>query len=262
MLAIHPDNRRAYWRVERQRLLQPRPWNRKSPGRFRVTARCSSIACRVCSVISNLTGRPVVLPNGRSVDGVAVWCDVVDPEAYYIAATQLAIDREIEERQIPRATRKLQPRPDRPDVLRLERWFRSDQLALVPGSASQRGGVGFVDGFHGPSPVSSEKAEHAPPSKRWPDACRVLRRSGQNALDSGMGWWRLLTPIQTVAARQGGDGRLRSPAAAAHRTRHRRPRWRQPGADAGPRRLPGDSIWMPTPNFKLSGVSTNETKSA
>lgn len=135
---------------------------RTLPGHSKVLVDCLS---RLLGDLEPDRKAGLVLPNGRSVDSVAVWCDVIDPEAYYIAATQLAIDREIEERQIPRATRKLQPRPDRPDVLRLERWFRSDQLALVPGSASQRGGVGFVDGFHGPSPVSSEKAEHAPPLK-------------------------------------------------------------------------------------------------
>jgi hypothetical protein len=44
----------------------------------------------------------LVLPNGRAVDGIAMWCDVLDLEADYVAATQLAVDREIEERQVPR----------------------------------------------------------------------------------------------------------------------------------------------------------------
>jgi ParB-like nuclease domain len=54
------SDRLGDWRGERQRFLSRRPWNRKSPGRFRLAARCSSIAWRVCSVISNLTGRPVL----------------------------------------------------------------------------------------------------------------------------------------------------------------------------------------------------------
>jgi hypothetical protein len=104
------------------------------------------------------------LPNGRTVDSVAMWCDVLDLETHYVAATQLAIDRKIEERQVSRAPRELQSSSNRPDVLRLERWFRSDELALVPGSAWDRDGAGLVEGLHGPSPVCSEKAEHAPAS--------------------------------------------------------------------------------------------------
>jgi hypothetical protein len=45
----------------------------------------------------------LVLPNDRTVDGIAMWRDVLDPEAHYVAAAQLAIDREIEEGQVARA---------------------------------------------------------------------------------------------------------------------------------------------------------------
>jgi hypothetical protein len=83
--------------------------------------------------------------------------DVLDPKPHHVAATQLAVDREIEERRIPRASCELQSSPDGPDVRRLQRWFRSDELALVPGSAWGRDGAGLVDGLHGPSPISSEK---------------------------------------------------------------------------------------------------------
>jgi hypothetical protein len=112
-----------------------------------------------------------VLPNGRTVDGIAMWRDVLDLEAHHVAPAQLAVDREIEEREVPRAPSELQARPNGPDVLRLERWLRSDQLTLVPGPALRRDGAGLIDGLHGPSPVSSEKAEHAPASKPWLDAC-------------------------------------------------------------------------------------------
>jgi hypothetical protein len=78
--------------------------------------------------------------------------------------TQLAIDRKIEERHVPRAPSNLQSSLNRPDVLRLQRWFRSDELALVPGSAWGSDGAGLVDGLHGPSPVCSEKTQHAPAS--------------------------------------------------------------------------------------------------
>jgi uncharacterized protein (DUF2336 family) len=45
----------------------------------------------------------LVLPNDGTVDGIAMWRDVLDPEAHYVAAAQLAIDREIEEGQVARA---------------------------------------------------------------------------------------------------------------------------------------------------------------
>ena len=53
----------------------------------------------------------LVLPNGRAVDGVPMWRYVLDLEAHHDAATQLAIDRKIEERQVPRAPCELQARP-------------------------------------------------------------------------------------------------------------------------------------------------------
>src|SRR5919106_2908501 len=135
----------------------------------------------------------LALPNGRAVDGIAMWCDVLNLEAHHVAPAQLAIDREIEERQVPGAPCELQPRPNGPDVLRLERWLRSDQLTLVPGSASGRDGAGLVGGLHGPSPVLSEKAEHAPASKRRSDDCLVLGRSGRKPLDGGPARLRLMT---------------------------------------------------------------------
>jgi hypothetical protein len=45
----------------------------------------------------------LVLPNGRTIDSIAMWCDVLDLEAHQVAAAQLAIDRQIEERQVPGA---------------------------------------------------------------------------------------------------------------------------------------------------------------
>jgi hypothetical protein len=70
----------------------------------------------------------LVLPNGRPVDRRAMRRDILDSKAHQVAATQLAIDREIEERQISRAPCELQSSSNGPDVLRLQRWFRSDEL--------------------------------------------------------------------------------------------------------------------------------------
>jgi len=56
----------------------------------------------------------------------------------YITAPELAVDGEIEHRQITKSTTNLQHRPDRPDVFRPQRRFGTKQLALVLGV--QRGG--------------------------------------------------------------------------------------------------------------------------
>jgi hypothetical protein len=45
----------------------------------------------------------LALPNGRTVDCITMWRDVLDLEAHHVASAQPTIDREIEERQVPRA---------------------------------------------------------------------------------------------------------------------------------------------------------------
>ena len=106
------------------------------PARRKVLVDCLT---RVLGDLEPDRATGLVLPNGRPVNRIAMWCNVLDPEAHHVAATQLAIDREIEERQIPRPPCELQPRPNGPDVLRLEWWLWSDQLALVSCSPFGRG---------------------------------------------------------------------------------------------------------------------------
>ena len=36
----------------------------------------------------------LALPNGRTVDGIAMRGDVLDPEPHHVAATQLTVDRD------------------------------------------------------------------------------------------------------------------------------------------------------------------------
>jgi hypothetical protein len=50
-----------------------------------------------------------------------------------IAAAQLAVDREVEHGQVSNLMRVLKLNSDGPDVLRLQRWLLTDQLAFVPG---------------------------------------------------------------------------------------------------------------------------------
>jgi hypothetical protein len=89
MLAIHPDNRRAYWRVERQRPLPRRLRNRN---RGALSAHRKVLVDRLARLVGDLapdrkTG--FVLSNGRAVDGIAMRGDVLDFEAHHLAAAWL-----------------------------------------------------------------------------------------------------------------------------------------------------------------------------
>jgi hypothetical protein len=68
-------------RSEMLRSTPPRPVNRSSPGFLFAIPRCLSMASRVRSLNSNLTGRPVFLCRtvARMVDRIAVRCNVLEP---------------------------------------------------------------------------------------------------------------------------------------------------------------------------------------
>jgi hypothetical protein len=56
-------------------------------------------------------------------------------KADQVAASQLAVDGQIEQGQVANRMVVLQVDTDRPDILGLEGWLLADQLALVPGFA-------------------------------------------------------------------------------------------------------------------------------
>src|SRR5262245_6416442 len=99
----------------------------------------SSHACPVCSLSSNLTGRPgLPLPHCGAIDRIPAGCNVLDPKCDDIAAPQLAIDCQIEHCQVSRPSLHLQSGTDRPNMFWPQRWLLADELALVPGLSSQR----------------------------------------------------------------------------------------------------------------------------
>jgi hypothetical protein len=78
------------------------------------------MALRVCSVISNCTGRPrLFLNHSRSVANYASADHVIDRQPHEIATPELAIDGQVEHREIPPASFQLQANTNGPDVLRL-----------------------------------------------------------------------------------------------------------------------------------------------
>jgi hypothetical protein len=58
--------------------------------------------------------------------------NVSDPQFGQVTGTQLAIDGQVEERQITRLLSKLKSYSDSPDISDSERGFLTDKLSLVP----------------------------------------------------------------------------------------------------------------------------------
>jgi hypothetical protein len=96
-----------------------------------------------------MTGLP--LSHGRPIGSVAVRGNVFDLDGDDIATAQLAVDCKIKHRKVARSPLHLQPRPDRPDVLRSQRrWVRS----AYPCSRGMRGGSKFSVASTGSGMVS------------------------------------------------------------------------------------------------------------
>jgi hypothetical protein len=76
------------------------------------------------------------LTHRRTVDGNTLRSYVIHRQVDDIAPSQLAIDREIEHREVAHSPLDLQFCADGPNVFRSERRFRAGQFALVPGVAA------------------------------------------------------------------------------------------------------------------------------
>jgi hypothetical protein len=88
-----------------------------------------------------LDGSPCLFLNqGDSVPHPAAGAYVVDLQADEIAASELAVDREVEQSEISFPALQLKPNANGPDIFRLERALLADQAALVPGSRFARNG--------------------------------------------------------------------------------------------------------------------------
>jgi hypothetical protein len=80
------------------------------------------------------------LPYSCAIRSVAAAGDILDPDRDDIAATKLAVYRQIEHSQIASAALDLEFRSDRPDVLGSQRRLCPGQLSLVPRHSAGRGG--------------------------------------------------------------------------------------------------------------------------
>jgi hypothetical protein len=111
--------------------------------RLRISASQAWIGARVCSVISNLH-RParLLLNDGRAVTDSTANADIVDLQPHEIAAPEFAVDREVEQGEVAGSALHLEPDPDRPHVLRLERALLPIRRPLFQGS--RRGTDGWL----------------------------------------------------------------------------------------------------------------------
>ena len=109
MLAIHSDNSRAYCLV--------------------VMVAVHGLACLFGQFKPD--GSPgLFLPNGRPIDGIAIWRNVLDSEGDDITTPQLAVDGQIEHGQITDSLVDLELGPDRPDVFLSQRRLGSTSFPL------------------------------------------------------------------------------------------------------------------------------------
>jgi len=77
----------------------------------------------------------IALQHDRVRSNVIAVADVADLQRSQVAGPELAVDAEIEERELARPFFHLQSQPDRPDVLGFERGLLPNEFALVPGHA-------------------------------------------------------------------------------------------------------------------------------
>jgi hypothetical protein len=81
----------------------------------------------------------LALQHRRSRDDLIGVHDVTHPQADQVAAAQLTVDREFEERQIPHPVVHLQANASGPHLHEPEWGFLTDELALVSGDRRGRG---------------------------------------------------------------------------------------------------------------------------
>ena len=74
----------------------------------------------------------LLLANRGAVQRVAVRRNIIDANGNDVTATQLAVDRQVEQCEVAFAVLDLQLRSDRPDVARSQGRLGTDELALVP----------------------------------------------------------------------------------------------------------------------------------
>ena len=108
---------------------------RETAGASICRSRAQPILQRGSSLFRDLElNRPtgLVLDDGRPGSHMAADGDIVNPKADEIAAKQLAVDSEVEQRQVPFAVLDLKSDANGLDLFRPKRALLADERALVP----------------------------------------------------------------------------------------------------------------------------------
>jgi hypothetical protein len=90
----------------------------------------------------------LALPDCRPTNTNAIWGNLLSSQPDDITAAQLAVDRQVEEREIAGLVGQLQPGANGPDMFGLQWWFLASQPSLVPGTLSCRQERNKVRIFH------------------------------------------------------------------------------------------------------------------
>lgn len=133
ILAIHPDTSRAYCRVCHAPIAVTTACEQELAGLL--TGGLDVLIDRLPGLFGQLepdgmSGFP--LADGGTINGDPVRSHILNLEADDIAASELTVDGKIEHGKIACSALDLQLGPDRPDMLRSQRRFGAEQLALVP----------------------------------------------------------------------------------------------------------------------------------
>src|SRR6516165_12658188 len=154
-------SRRAYCRVV-MLWSRRRPSNRHWP-RFLVGCR-QILIDRLPGLLGELESyRPtgLSLAHGCPLYCMAVGGDVIDPDGDQVTSSQLAVDGEIEQRQLSHLPLDLKPGSYGPDMPLPQGCSGSDQFAFIPGDPLRGGGSWDFVLVHGRTPPLLTVDDHA-----------------------------------------------------------------------------------------------------
>jgi len=83
----------------------------------------------------------LLLCNDRAGSNISPGDEVADLDFYEITASQLAVDRQVEERPVAETALPIQEEANGPDLLLRQRSLRADCLARIPHRAAMRGRI-------------------------------------------------------------------------------------------------------------------------
>src|SRR5205823_12762829 len=73
-----------------------------------------------------------LLHDNRAAGDMTALDHIMDAQRDQITPAQFAVDSKVEQCEFPGSMIQLQPNPDSPDLLQLQRWLLAEQLVFVP----------------------------------------------------------------------------------------------------------------------------------